>query len=182
MISDLKSISRNRAVLSTRMRPPFIWSINIMKKTNIALFIVAGLLALWNLTQGQTISQDTTWFRNGTVSAVTTYVDGHRVERCVFYPTSEIWMIAEYDPVTGLQENDEFWYWRNGEVQHACSYVNGYCHGAAYWWDEFGNWTKTELYVESRRVSVEDYHKYFPRDDYEEEPEPSAFALRAKGL
>jgi len=164
------------------MRPPFIWRINIMKKTNIALFIVAGLLAIVNLLQGQEISYGYSYFPNGTVAAVSTYHDSAKVERRVFYSTGEVWMIAEYNPVTGLQHGDEFWYWRNGEVQHACSYVNGYCHGAAYWWDEFGNWTKTELYVESRRVSVEDYHKYFPRDDYEEEPEPSAFALRAKGL
>ena len=149
-----------------------------MKKTNLALLILAGLLALWNLTQGQTISQDTTWFRNGTVSAISTYLDGRRIERAVFYATGEVWMIAEYDPVTELQDGDEFWYWRNGEAQHACTYVRGYCHGAAYSFDEFGNWTKTELYVESRRVPLEDYDKYFPPEEYEEEPDPSGFATR----
>lgn len=152
-----------------------------MKKTNLALLMLAGLLALWNLTQSQTITQDTSWFRNGTVSAVSTYLDGHRIERCVFYPTGEVWMIAEYDPATELQDGDEFWYWRNGEAQHACTYVRGYCHGAVYWWDESGNWTKTELYVESRQVPLEDYIRYFPPDEYLNEPDSSAFALRAKG-
>ena len=152
-----------------------------MKKTNIALFIVAGLLAIANLLQGQELSYEYSYFPNGTVAAVSTYHDSARVERRVFYPTGEVWMIADFDPESGLQHGDEFWYWRNGEVKEATEYVNGYAHGYCFGWDPSGETTFTKLYFESREVPVEDYDKYFPSDEYQDEPDPSAFALRAKG-
>jgi hypothetical protein len=39
----------------------------------------------------------------------------------------------------------------------------------------------TKLYVESREVPLTDYDRYFPPEEYQDEPDPSTFALRAKG-
>jgi antitoxin component YwqK of YwqJK toxin-antitoxin module len=133
-----------------------------MKKTNIALFVIAGIIAIANLMQGQTITQDTSFYRNNTVMQVNTYLDGVKIERCVYYPTGELQLYQEFDPATGLQTNDEFWYFRNGEVQHACGWVNNFAHGWAFTWDESGELISSEVYVENRLVPTEDYAKYFP--------------------
>lgn len=150
-----------------------------MKKINIALFILAAVLAIANLLQGQTITQDTAWYRNHTVMQVNTYLDGVKIERCVFYPTNELQLYQEFDQVTGLQINDEFWYYRNGEVQHACEWVNGYAHGWAFTWSESGECIRSQVYVENRLVPTEDYAKYFRSAEVESEADPTTgFAAR----
>lgn len=133
-----------------------------MKKTNIILFVIAGILAIANLLQGQTIKADTSWYKNNTVMQVNTYLDGVKIERCVYYPTGELQLYQEFDPATGLQINDEYWYYRNGEVEHAAEFVQGFAHGWAFTWDESGELISSQVYVENRQVPMQDYAKYFP--------------------
>jgi antitoxin component YwqK of YwqJK toxin-antitoxin module len=149
-----------------------------MKRFNIALFVLAAVLALYQLTNGQTVQHDTLYYPNGSVSAVYTFIDGGKAERRVYYPTGELMMIAEYDPATGNQHGDEYWYHRNSEVQESCTFAQGVCHGLNFGWDPFGNETFTRLYVQGKEVPVEDYEKYFPRDEFEEQPDVSGFARR----
>lgn len=133
-----------------------------MKKTNIALFILAAILAIANLLQGQTMKTDTSYFKNGTVMELNTRANGIRTERCVFYPTGELQLVQEFDPANGLQTGEEFWWYRNGQLEHSCSFVNGYAHGWAFTWDEKGILIETQIYVENRQAPMQDYAKYFP--------------------
>jgi antitoxin component YwqK of YwqJK toxin-antitoxin module len=150
-----------------------------MKKINIALFILAAILAMANLMQGQTMKTDTSFFKNGTVMELNTYSNHVRVERAVYYPTGEIQLYQEFDPVTGLQIGDEYWYHRNGELEHSCDWVNGYAHGWAFTWDEGGELISSQVYVENRLVPTEDYEKYFPdREVDSESASVSGFAIR----
>lgn len=152
-----------------------------MKKSNLALLILAGLLALWDLTQGQEITYRSSHYQNGTICAVSTYHDGKRVERRTYFPTGELSSYAEYDPETKLLDGDEYLFWHNGEVREATEYRNGYAHGWCFGWDPSGEPTFTKVYVESREVPAEEYSKYFPASERDDEPDPSAYALRAKG-
>lgn len=111
---------------------------------------------------GQTVSQDTSYYRNGAVMQLNTYTDGVMTERLVYYATGELQVRQTFAAVTGLQIGIETWYFRNGQVQHRCHFVNGYAHGRSSWWDESGNEIKTEVYVENRIVPAQSYHKYFP--------------------
>jgi antitoxin component YwqK of YwqJK toxin-antitoxin module len=150
-----------------------------MKKTNIALFVLAAILAIYQMAVGQSITQDTAWYKNNTVMQINTYANGVRVERCVYYPTSELQLYQEFDPVTGLQTGDEYWYHRNGELEHSCDWVNGYAHGWAFTWDESGECIRSQVYVENRLVPTEDYEKYFPdREVDSESASVSGFAIR----
>ncbi len=133
-----------------------------MKKFNLALLILAGLLAIADLMEGQVIEQDTSFYRNGTIMQLLTYQNGVQVERLFYYPTGEVKLYQEFDPSLGLQSKSEFWYFRNGQVEHSCDWMNGYAHGYAFWWDEYGNDVRTEVYVEGRLVPTEDFRKYFP--------------------
>jgi antitoxin component YwqK of YwqJK toxin-antitoxin module len=150
-----------------------------MKKINLAIFILAAILTMANLMQGQTMKTDTSFFKNGTVMELNTYSNHVRVERAVYYPTGEIQLYQEFDPTTGLQVNDEFWYYRNGEVEHSCEWVNGFAHGWAFTWDESGNCTKTEVYVQNVLIPTDQHYKYFPdREVDSESASVSGFAIR----
>jgi antitoxin component YwqK of YwqJK toxin-antitoxin module len=129
---------------------------DIMKTLLILL-----LLPLFSMS-GQTVSQDTSYFRNGSVMQLYTYTDGVMTERLVYYATGELQLRQTFAPTTGLQIGAETLYFRNGKVQHRCHFVNGYAHGRASWFDESGKEIKTEVYVESMIVPVESYYKYFP--------------------
>jgi hypothetical protein len=146
----------------------------IMKKLNAALLIIAGLCAFMNLMEAQRVSADTSFFRNGTVSQILLRHDGVLVERQDFYRTGEPLLKQEFDPVHGLQTNVEFWWFRNGRLQHTCEWVNGYAHGRALTWNEHGDLVKSQVFVESTEVPVEDYAKYFP----EKGSRPEAVAQR----
>ncbi|MBE0643270.1 MAG: hypothetical protein IH600_04255 [Bacteroidetes bacterium] len=150
-----------------------------MKKTNIALFILAAALAIYQMANGQTITQDTSFFRNGVVMQVNTYANGVRVERCVYYPTGELQLYQEFDPVRGLQTGGEYWYFRNGEVEHACEWVNGFAHGWAFTWDEIGELISSEVYVQNVLIPADQYYKYFRSAEVESEADPTTgFAAR----
>ncbi|MDX9759090.1 MAG: hypothetical protein RBU27_08020 [Bacteroidota bacterium] len=150
-----------------------------MKKTNIALFILAAVLAIVQLVNGQTLTQDTAYYHNGTIMQLNTYSNGVRVERCFYFPAGELQLYQEFDPITGLQTGEEYWWHRNGQVEHACEWVNGYAHGWAFWWDAEGELVSSQVYVESRIVPTEEYGNYFPdREADSESASASGFATR----
>jgi antitoxin component YwqK of YwqJK toxin-antitoxin module len=140
-----------------------------MKKANIALFVLAAILAIYQMAVGQTITQDTAYYRNGSVMQLNTYANDVRIERCFYYPTGELQLYQEFDHATGLQIGDEYWWYRNGQVEHACEWENGYTHGWALTWDAEGELISSQVFVESHIVPTEDYGKYFSSDEVNDE-------------
>lgn len=152
-----------------------------MKKSNIALFVLAAILAIYQMAVGQSATQDTAYYRNGTIMQLNAYANGVRVERCFYYPTGELQLYQEFDPITGLQTGDEYWWYRNGVLEHSSEWINGYAHGWSLTWNENGELVGSQVYVESRIVPTEDYGKYFPSDEVNDEtdaPDPTGFATR----
>lgn len=127
-------------------------------KNLIALIVVALLQA--GPLRSQPTTSDTTFYSNLQPCSITLYEHGVRVERTYYFRTGERMVHQRFDPRTGLQHGDETWWWRNGKVMHACSYVYGEGHGPAtsYGWD--GTVEKRELYVEGVYVPEDQWGKF----------------------
>lgn len=133
-----------------------------MKKANIALFMLAALLAIYQMAVGQTITYDTAYYRNRTIMQVNIYSDNVRVERCFYYPTGELQLDQEFDAETGLQTGDEFWWFRNRVLEHSSEWKAGFAHGWAFTWSESKDLLPSQIYVENRLVPSKDYSRYIP--------------------
>ncbi|MCB2203463.1 hypothetical protein KQI65_01845 [bacterium] len=134
-----------------------------MKKTNLALLIAAGLLAIINLMNGQTVTQDSCFYRNGRVATLMTYKDSKPVLREAFYATGELQMQAEYDPQSGLQHGIEKWFYRSGQLEESSEFVYGHAHGPSRTYLPDGSLESEVLYVEDRVVPKARYDEYFAR-------------------
>jgi antitoxin component YwqK of YwqJK toxin-antitoxin module len=134
-----------------------------MKKTNLVILILAGILAVWNLANGQTIKTDTCYFSDRNVCSVYTYVDGARTQRDVLFKTGELQMRATYDPRTGQLQGTEKWFYRNGQLKEETQYSSGLAHGWNRKYLPDGALISETLYVESRVVPNGEYPKHFAR-------------------
>jgi antitoxin component YwqK of YwqJK toxin-antitoxin module len=133
-----------------------------MKKINIALFVLAAVLAIYQMAVGQTIKQDTSYYDNRAVLSVCEYHSGKLAHRSVYFRTGELMMRATFDE-EGRMHGLEEWFYRSGQVEEVTPYVHGFAHGVCRRYEADGTPIGERLYVESRIVPMEEIAKHFAR-------------------